>query len=76
MDKRLIEWACPKCKTTVLFPTLLALSLAERAGGCQGCRAKATFEKKPELMALFLDFWGRRGFPQSASWTQALEVVS
>lgn len=70
------EWMCPKCKETVFFPTLGALSLAERAGGCQGCRAKTTLEKNPGLMTMFVDFWTRTSFPQSVSWTGSLEVVS
>jgi len=77
VDKRLIEWTCPKCKETVTFPTLAALSLAAKCGGCQGCRAHGTLEKSPGLMNLFLAHWERRKrFPQSSSWTQVLEVVS
>jgi len=72
----MFKWKCPKCGEEISFPTLGALSLAERAGGCQGCRAKATIEKNPGLMGLFLGFWEKYGFPQSVSWTQTLEVVS
>jgi len=76
VDRRLIEWMCPTCKTVVLLDNEKARKLAEQAGGCQGCRAKVTFEKKPELMSLFVGFWTRTSFPQSASWTGSLEVVS
>lgn len=72
----MFNWICPKCKTRIEFPTLLALSLAERAGGCQGCRALETFKKKPELVRLFTDFWTRTEFPKSPSWTSVLQIVA
>ena len=53
-----------------------ALNLAKQAGGCQGCRAKATFEKDPTLIALFLEFWGRTDYPQSPSWTEVVPVIA
>ena len=40
---------------------------------CQGCRARISFIKNPELVGLFLDFWYRTGaFPQSTSWLEAI----
>ena len=69
-------WHCPQCGEDVRFPNLLALCLAERAGGCQGCRAKATFEQNPGLITLFLDFWARTdGWPQSSSWVEAVHML-
>lgn len=66
-------WCCPQCGETIRFPNLLALRLAERAGACQGCRARATFERNPGLVALFLDFWMRNdAWPQSNSWMEAV----
>ncbi len=68
-------WRCPQCGEHIRFPNLLALRLAERAGGCQGCRAKATFERNPGLIGLFLDFWARAdAWPQSPSWMEAVPV--
>ncbi len=66
-------WRCPQCGEHIRFPNLRALYLAERAGGCQGCRAKATFERNPGLIGLFLDFWARTdAWPQSSSWLEAV----
>ena len=66
-------WRCPQCGEHVRFPNLVALLLAEWAGGCQGCRAKATFERNPGLIGLFLDFWARSdAWPHSFSWTEAV----
>lgn len=68
-------WRCPQCEENMRFPNLLALRLVERAGGCQGCRAKATFEQNPGLIGLFLDFWVRTdAWPQSSSWIEAIQV--
>jgi hypothetical protein len=68
-------WHCPKCGESIHFPNLQALHLAEQAGGCQGCRAKATFEHNPELIGLFLDFWVRTdAWPKSSSWIEAIHV--
>jgi len=73
----MVPWTCPKCNTCVEFPNEGARELAERAGGCQGCRAKATLEEKPELAKLFVDFWARYDdWPQSPSWTGALPEVA
>jgi hypothetical protein len=57
-------------RKSIYFPNRIALCGAERAGGCQGCRAKATLERNPGLIDLFLGFWGRAdAWPQSPSWT-------
>ena len=70
-------WCCPQCGEFIRFPGLLALQLAERAGGCQGCRARAAFEKNPGLTSLFLSFWARaNAWPQSLSWTEAIPVTA
>ncbi len=70
-------WRCPQCKRYIRFSTLLAIELAERAGGCQGCRAKRTIERHPGLVSFYLDFWSRAGaWPQSLSWTEALPVTA
>ena len=68
-------WRCPQCRERIRFPNLLGLHLAERAGGCQSCRAKATFERNPGLTGLFLDFWVRTdAWPQSSSWIETIHV--
>lgn len=69
-----LTWYCVQCKQPIYFPNPGALNLAKQAGGCQGCRAKATFEKDPTLIALFLEFWGRTSPPQSASWMKTVTV--
>lgn len=69
----MIDWLCPKCNTHVGFPNACARDLARQAGGCQGCRARATLERKPELIELFVGFWTRcDGWPTSPSWTSVL----
>ncbi len=66
-------WRCPQCGESIRFPNWLALRLAKRAGTCQGCRAKATFERNPGLVGLFMDFWARTDtWPQSNSWMEAV----
>ena len=66
-------WRCPGCGKTIHLRNEVAVRLAEQAGGCQGCRAKATFERNPGLVGFFVDFWSRAGtWPQSDSWMQAV----
>jgi hypothetical protein len=66
-------WRCPQCGESVRLQTRSAVHLAERAGAGQGCRAKATFKRRPELIGMFLSFWTRSGAsPQSASWMEAI----
>jgi hypothetical protein len=66
-------WQCPQCGESIRLQTRSAVHLAERAGACQGCRAKATFERRPELIGIFLSFWARSGAsPHSASWMEAI----
>lgn len=68
-------WKCPKCGKEIFFPTLAALFLAAKCGGCQGCRAKATFEAHPHLLPMFTEFWSRTGtFPVSPSWTTSVPI--
>jgi hypothetical protein len=68
-------WCCPQCRKTIWLQSERAVILAEHAGACQGCRAKATFERQPELIGIFLDFWSRSGaWPQSASWMEAIPL--
>lgn len=66
-------WRCPQCGELIRFGSQLAALQAERAGGCQGCRAKKTFEDNPGLIGFFLDFWaGADAWPQSHSWMAAI----
>lgn len=66
-------WRCPSCGQTIRLSNEVAVRLAERAGGCQGCRAKAAFQRNPGLVGFFVDFWSRAGaWPQSDSWMQAV----
>ena len=68
-----VLWRCPQCGESIRFRSELAVLQAERAGGCQGCRAKATFEGNPGLIGFFLDFWaGADAWPQSHSWMAAI----
>lgn len=70
-------WYCPQCKEYIRFPTLMAIRLAEQAGGCQGCRARATLKRNPGLISIFLYFWSRtNGWPQSSSWMEAIPVTA
>jgi hypothetical protein len=70
-------WRCPQCQKYIRFPTVRALHLAELAGGCQGCRAKATFERSPGLISIFLEFWVcADAWPQSPSWTEAVPITA
>lgn len=66
------KWNCPKCGTEIEFPNRMAMVLASRAGGCQGCRALETFKRNPGMAMLVVDFWQRtNSFPASDSWTKA-----
>lgn len=68
-------WVCPECRESIRLTTLSAVRLVERAGRCQGCRARATFERNPALAAFFLDFWARTdAWPQSSSWLDVVAV--
>ncbi len=70
-------WYCPQCKEYIRFYNLSAMHLAEQAGGCQGCRAKATFERNPGLIGFFLNFWTRAdAWPQSHSWIEAIPITA
>ena len=68
----MLEWTCPKCGTVVELSNQMALLLIERAGACQGCRARKTLEHKPELLQTFLEYWNRAGYPESDSWLLAI----
>lgn len=70
----MFEWECPKCGVTTTFSSLAALSLAEQAGGCQGCRAKVAFARNPGLIGLFVYFWEKHGYPKSSSWTASVPL--
>jgi hypothetical protein len=67
---------CPQCGCLITCETIeivyREMVLSERKG-CQGCRAKISFEKNPRVTGLFLDFWCRTGnFPESPSWLKAV----
>jgi len=67
---------CPTCHRLVTCETLGMVyheMVWNERKGCQGCRARASFERDPGLIGLFLDFWCRTGaFPQSAIWLEAI----
>ena len=66
-------WRCPQCGASIRLANKVAVFLAQRAGGCQGCRAKAAFERDQTLIGLYLDFWARTdAWPQSDSWLTAI----
>lgn len=69
-------WRCPQCGASIRLTSGLAVSMARRAGGCQGCRAKATFERDHALIGLSVDFWARTGaWPQSDAWLEAIPAA-
>ena len=69
-------WRCPECGQSIHLQSQLAVCLAERAGRCQGCRAKVEFEQNPGLVGFFLDFWARAdAWPQSDSWMEAIPAA-
>jgi hypothetical protein len=58
------------CKTIDVVYREMVIS--ERKG-CQGCRAKISFEKNPGLIGFILDFWCRTdSIPESTSWLGAI----
>ncbi len=67
---------CPQCRERIIYDTLDSLYhelISSDRKCCQGCRARTSFERNPELVGLFLDFWYRTGaFPQSTSWLEAI----
>jgi len=66
---------CPQCRERITYDTFDSLYhelISSDRKCCQGCRARISFERNPELVGLFLDFWYRTGsFPQSTSWLEA-----
>lgn len=68
----MIEWTCPTCGKTVRMANQMAILLAERAGGCQGCRAAKTLKANPQLLQVFVEYWSRAGYPESDSWLLAI----
>lgn len=74
--KNEIIWRCPKCGVDVHFPNENASKLSEQAGGCQGCLAKETFERKPGMFFIVLEFWMRTNrWPESNSWMEAIPFI-
>ena len=67
-------WQCPECKTWIQLEYPSAMRLCEKAGACQGCRARATFGRTG-MMGMFVDFWERTSYPQSSSWATDLPVA-
>jgi hypothetical protein len=66
-------WKCPQCKESIRLQSQAAVYLTERAGVCDGCSAKATFNRNPALISVFLVLWERSGaWPQSPSWMEAI----
>ncbi len=67
---------CPKCHELIAYGSLSSLhqELVSSDGKCcQGCRARASFERNPGLIGLFLGFWHQtRNFPQSTTWLEAV----
>jgi hypothetical protein len=67
-------WRCPQCGEDLRFSSLLAVRMTEKAGGCQGCLARSTFKRRPEVVPIILDFWIRTGrWPQSSTWMEAVK---
>jgi hypothetical protein len=67
------RWRCPECGETIRLSSPTAVCLVQRAGRCQGCRARVTFKQNPELVGFYLDFWARtNAWPQSDSWMDAM----
>ena len=69
-------WCCPECGETIRLSSKAAVCLAKRAGRCQGCRVRATFQHNPGLVGFLLDFWAKAdAWPQSDSWMDAVPVA-
>jgi hypothetical protein len=66
-------WCCPRCGQSLRFKSQMEVNFAEQAGACEGCRAKAMFERTPEMIALLVVLWARSdAWPQSISWMEAI----
>ena len=67
---------CPQCHGLISYDTIEAVyreMVSSERKGCQGCRAKISFERDPRLAGIFLDFWCRTGrFPESDIWLEAV----
>jgi len=67
---------CPECHELITCDTLGIVyqeMVWSKRKGCQGCRAKISFQQDPALIGLFLDYWHRTGnFPESMSWIEAI----
>ena len=75
LDPQTVEflWRCPLCGETIRLQSQTEVSQAEQAGGCEGCRAKATFQRTPEMIGLLVALWARSdAWPQSVSWMEAI----
>jgi hypothetical protein len=69
-------WRCPECGQSIRLKSESAVCLAARAGRCQGCRAKATFQQNPGLVGFFLEYWARTdSWPLSDSWVEFLPAL-
>jgi hypothetical protein len=66
-------WRCPLCGQSLRFQTQAEVNLAEQAGACEGCRAKAMFKRTPEMIGLLVALWARSdAWPESVSWMEAI----
>ncbi|MBE0616998.1 MAG: hypothetical protein IH608_03600 [Proteobacteria bacterium] len=72
MRGSLLTFLCPACGTREQAANENALGRLRQEGLCQGCRARRSLERRPELLPLYVGFWKRSGFPASASWLAAV----
>ena len=56
---------CPTCGTIVHIKSRSGLRLVRAAGKCQGCRAFDTYNRTPEIIGIFEQWFGRVGLPES-----------
>lgn len=69
-------FVCRGCGHVQIPLNPLVQARLEERGLCQGCRAAETLRDRPWLLAEFVDFWRKNGFPESASWLRALPASS
>jgi hypothetical protein len=71
MGGSLLTFVCPACgvREAAANPDALARLREERL--CQGCRARRSLERRPELLPLLVGFWQTSRFPTSSSWLHA-----
>lgn len=58
-----VTYRCPGCGQERTAENMAALEMIGKAGGCQACRVMKTLEARPELTAIFVEWFDRAGWP-------------